>query len=252
VSRGPGAAQRFVLDASLLEGCGRFEWERIVLRVVMPSSAKLVALALATYANKDGTRAHPGSARLVAVTGLGRRSVLRWLDLLREIGLIERTFAGSSAGRKALADEYRLTCPVDLLEVVEVLPMDEQVPPRAPVPLEQVPPRIPVPGVTDSSNGVTKPGPRGDISDGTGAISDTEQVPSATGTGAISDGTGVRGGTPPNQLHQTTHHQGGKSTNALAGARAPATCPHGNDPGFIDSARRNPKCGDCRRALNRR
>lgn len=108
-----------------IHGCGRYEWERIVRRVVMPSSAYTVALTLATYANTDGTSIYPGNERLSAVTCQGDKTVRRALAWLRAGYLIERVREGSYAGRRALADEYRLTLPSDLLTRHTLLDPDE-------------------------------------------------------------------------------------------------------------------------------
>ncbi|MDP9397692.1 MAG: helix-turn-helix domain-containing protein [Actinomycetota bacterium] len=107
------------------ESAGRFEWERIVRRAKIDPTAKYVGMVLATYANRDGTKAHPGRTRLAAVTGKSERTVDRALDLLRELGLLQRTTRGSSAGRQGLADVYRLTIPADLLARVDLLPPSE-------------------------------------------------------------------------------------------------------------------------------
>jgi hypothetical protein len=91
----------------------------------MPGPTKGVAFALATYANQDGTSIFPGNERLAAVTCQGDKTVRRALDWLRAGYLIERTRKGSSLGRKALADEYRLVIPSDLLTRHTVLDPDE-------------------------------------------------------------------------------------------------------------------------------
>lgn len=103
----------------------RYEWERIVRRVGMPSTVKLVAFALATYADSNGCRVYPGVSRLVHVTSLSERSVRNALAELRRIGLIERTREGSRNGRRALTDEHRLAIPADLLDRAELLDPDE-------------------------------------------------------------------------------------------------------------------------------
>lgn len=134
---------------------GRFEWERIVRRIDVPASVKLTALILASYADTStGMRTHPGLKRLTAVTGTSRRTVIRSLEVLRDLGLIERTFHASRSGGKA--DEYRLTVPLDLSERAPMLGPDEgqgdgsaspQVPSRPPGsvdnPDDQVPPEQP-------------------------------------------------------------------------------------------------------------
>ena len=89
----------------------RFQWERVVRDCTLPPTTKLVALMLATYASGDGTHAHPGQDRLARECGLKPRAVRNHLDRLAKLGLIVRTFRGSSAGRGGRADVYRLNMP---------------------------------------------------------------------------------------------------------------------------------------------
>lgn len=96
-----------------VERIGRFEWERAVLRLAMPTTTKLVALTLAIYGNRDGSGIHPGEARLARELGLSQRSVRGHLWTLRErLRLIVRESHGGS--RSGLADTYRLGLPNDL------------------------------------------------------------------------------------------------------------------------------------------
>lgn len=104
---------------------GRYEWERLVRRCVLPAPVKHTAASLAQYANADGTRVYPGVARLAAVTSLSERSVRGALSALRDLQLITRTRKGSSLGRQAMTDEHRLTCPADLMRRVHMLDPDE-------------------------------------------------------------------------------------------------------------------------------
>lgn len=92
----------------------RFDWERSAIRYTdMPSTEKLVAYALGTFANADGTSARPGSALLATATGLHRSTVEQALSRLRDRGLIHQVSRGG--GRKA--SEYELALP-DALSVV--------------------------------------------------------------------------------------------------------------------------------------
>lgn len=105
---------------------GRYEWERVLRRCVLhPQPVKTVGAFLAQYANADGTHVRPGVDRLAAVSGLSERSVRNGLTVLRELGLITRTRVGSSLGRQALTDEYRLSYPADLMRRVHMLDPDE-------------------------------------------------------------------------------------------------------------------------------
>lgn len=90
----------------------RFTWERALRRLVLGRS-KFVGLMLATYADRDGDNAHPGVDRLAADCECDERTIRRHLTRLAELGLIRRTFEGSSAGRRRLADCYQLTMPAN-------------------------------------------------------------------------------------------------------------------------------------------
>lgn len=166
--------------------CSLFEWQRVIRRVKCHTSVKLVALTLSTYANTDGTRAHPGIHKLVNVTGLGRRTVIRALDTLRGLGLIERTFEASRAGGKA--DEYRLTLPDDLADRVPMLDPDEN----------QVPPQAPAPVVSAVENPPDQVPPQTPASEGQVPY-ETGQVPYGTGAGATRD-------TPQSQKSQSQYY----------------------------------------------
>ncbi|MFD4294156.1 helix-turn-helix domain-containing protein [Rhodococcus sp. NPDC058532] len=103
--------------------CDRFDWERVVRRVSMPTGAKFVALTLATYADGDGTRIRPSNARLANVIEKSERTVERSMAWLRSAGFIAVTsrknrFAGQ-------ANEYRLTLPADVLELMVLDPSDQ-------------------------------------------------------------------------------------------------------------------------------
>lgn len=149
--------------AKALTPTGPHDWVRLVRRARLGSTVKLIALLLADYASKDGSDVRPGIPRLANVAEVSERTVMRALASLREIGLIDRTFEGASAGRRGLCDEYQLTIPDDLLESLPMLDPQES---RRDDSLTVL-----------ASNQVT---------------SETEQVTSETGTGD----TGV---TPPNQ-----------------------------------------------------
>lgn len=138
------------------DAASRFEWERIVRRCHLPPSTKLVAFTLAQYGNRDGTKLHPGNERLSKTTGLNEKTVRRGLEQLRDVGLIERVFHGKSAGRRGLADAYRLTIPDDLLERVEMLAPDEVSPGTVPAVVSGTPDTTP--GDTDRNTGHLDPG----------------------------------------------------------------------------------------------
>lgn len=95
----------------------RFDWERLVRRIVMPSSlksTKLVALMMATYADADGSSIYPSVERLADVCQLGRSTVSNALKWLRDDALlIHRHHHGSNKGGRKLADVYQLCRPDD-------------------------------------------------------------------------------------------------------------------------------------------
>lgn len=104
---------------------GRFEWEKIIRRLVVPQklrAVKTVALMAATYANSDGTRVYPGERRLAEVCQLSERTVRDALGWLRDNGLIFRHSRGSNLGRQAMADRYQLCSPEDWQQRLDLLP----------------------------------------------------------------------------------------------------------------------------------
>lgn len=104
----------------------RFEWERIVRRIVLPKHVKLLALVLATYSDPDGTRVRPGNEVLADVTGDSEKNVRRIMAQLRRMCLIEMVTRGGGRGGKGRASEYRLTIPSDLLDRMELLSPDDR------------------------------------------------------------------------------------------------------------------------------
>lgn len=116
----------------------RYDWERWVRRVQLPPTTKLVALTMATYAAKDGSRVFPGVTRLAAVTGLSERTVRTALGNLRDVGLIERVWPGGRRGTQVFTDVHRLAIPADLMSRAEFLDPDEDVIPNR----QQLPPGI--------------------------------------------------------------------------------------------------------------
>ena len=99
----------------------RFEWERVVRSCVdLHVTVKAVAYTLATYGDLDGTSVRPGNEALAADTCTSDKTVRRAVGELRDLGLIERVVHGSARGRAGVADEYRLSIPVDLHERTRV------------------------------------------------------------------------------------------------------------------------------------
>jgi hypothetical protein len=96
----------------------RYEWERVIRALPLPSTAKLVAYNAATYADADGAGIFPGNERTVADTGLSLATVKRSYKLLRDVGLLDRVLHASRVGRAGVADEYRMAIPEDVLQRV--------------------------------------------------------------------------------------------------------------------------------------
>ncbi|MBW0270758.1 hypothetical protein ATM97_06985 [Nocardia sp. MH4] len=95
--------------------CDSFEWQRIVRRIKMQTTTKLVALLMSTYANADGSHIVCGVVRLVMVTDTSKATIVRHLELLRDMGLIERVKQGNR--HSGDSDEYRLTVPSNVLDL---------------------------------------------------------------------------------------------------------------------------------------
>jgi hypothetical protein len=106
-----------VTDTQLkVRALGRFEWEKIVRRIVLPSkrrAVKTVAMVLASYADADGTNVRPGEKRLADVCQFGRSTVRESLGWLRDNHLIYRNSRGSNFGKANLVDVYQLCAPED-------------------------------------------------------------------------------------------------------------------------------------------
>lgn len=193
-----------------LQGMEPYRWRDVIRRARLGPSTKLVACVLADYANPDGTRIWPGNDRLVAVTELGEKTVRRSLEKLRDLGLIERVRKGSKLGRKALADEYRLTIPADLRERVEMLAPSET--PGSPVMVTCGQDGTPVTGTGDEpespvdnpGSAVTVTGDRSEDQPGTPVNDHGTPV-----TGSRNTGHGDRPPThAPNQLPPTNKPSG--------------------------------------------
>ncbi|NKS66388.1 hypothetical protein GS461_09880 [Rhodococcus hoagii] len=93
----------------------RFDWQRVIRRVEIPSGVKFLALMLATYADPDGSRVRPGVKRLARVMAVSEPTVKRSMAVLRSLGLVVLVKQGNRWANQA--DEYRLTVPMDLLDL---------------------------------------------------------------------------------------------------------------------------------------
>lgn len=112
-----------------VQPCGRFEWERIVRRIVMPERVKLLALLLATFADGDGSRVRPGLDQVAAMVGRSKATVKRNMAVLRnEFWLLEEVTRGGGRYGKGRASEYRLVIPEDLFDRAVLLSPDGEAP----------------------------------------------------------------------------------------------------------------------------
>jgi DNA-binding transcriptional ArsR family regulator len=94
----------------------RFEWDRAVVALPLPPITDHVAARLAMHADgRTGEHAHPGVDRLAVECGLSEKTVSRHLKILRDLGLIERTYRGRGNQYGRTADEYALRLPPDIL-----------------------------------------------------------------------------------------------------------------------------------------
>jgi hypothetical protein len=90
----------------------RFEWERVIKRLILPPTVKHIALTLATYGDLEGRSIRPGNEALVGDTCTSRATVWRALAHLRDLGLI--VSVGTANRRRKIAEEYHLSIPSDL------------------------------------------------------------------------------------------------------------------------------------------
>lgn len=94
----------------------RYAWRRLVVRDPhLTDTTRRVLLELESYANPDGTNAHPGITRLATLptkTGtISERTVRRALTTGLERGYLERTTRGRAGRHRNSADVYRLAFP---------------------------------------------------------------------------------------------------------------------------------------------
>lgn len=100
-----------------------FTWEDIVLKARISSTTKLVAFAIRTHANPDGSRVFTGTARLCVLCGVSYASVKRARQNLVHSGLLELVRRGNR--RKGYADEYRLIIAEDVYDRLKWLSPSE-------------------------------------------------------------------------------------------------------------------------------
>lgn len=101
----------------------RFAWRRLVNRDgALTHACRRVLLELESYADADGTNAHPGLARIARhlTTPAGRpiseKTVQRALETGCTAGYIRRTRRGHKGLHRNAADVYELTFPENTLD----------------------------------------------------------------------------------------------------------------------------------------
>ncbi|HEY9316113.1 helix-turn-helix domain-containing protein [Williamsia sp.] len=109
------AAESAATEGQSVGHADRFEWERVLQRVVLPPSTNHLAAILAQHADPDGTRVYPGTERLAKIMNVSTSTVKRGLAELRSYGFIERVRQGNRWANQS--DLYRLTIPVDLFDM---------------------------------------------------------------------------------------------------------------------------------------
>lgn len=83
---------------------------RIIAKVKMSASARLVYLALSNFHNQETGRCDPSIERISKATQCSERSVRNALRELEKLGLIQTVFrkASTGRGRKNLTSRYKL------------------------------------------------------------------------------------------------------------------------------------------------
>lgn len=91
---------------------GQHEWRRAIRGRMQSPTVFAVAQAVASYTNKDGSKAHPGNERLAADLGCTTKTIQRSLNWLRTGGWLrlDQPANKPNQGRK-LAQEWSLTVP---------------------------------------------------------------------------------------------------------------------------------------------
>lgn len=90
----------------------RFTWRKRVVRDASLTHSELrVLLELESYANEDGTNAHPGVNLISAELGINEKTVRRALKHGEELGYVIKTQAGRRGRGRNFADVFALSLP---------------------------------------------------------------------------------------------------------------------------------------------
>lgn len=90
----------------------RFTWRKRVVRDARLTHSELrVLLELESYANEDGTNAHPGVNLISVELGINEKTVRRALKHGEELGYVIKTQAGRRGRGRNFADVFALSLP---------------------------------------------------------------------------------------------------------------------------------------------
>lgn len=222
----------------------RYEWDGTVRRLKLPPLVKLVAAYSSQYADNAGRHIRPGVERLALETQTSPATVKRCLKRLRDLGLLELVRSGSSQGRRAKANEYRLVIPADLLERVELV---TDVYPDEP---EQGSEVSRDPGRKQPSEATEQGSPGEPCSTGTGLTGEPEQgsqvIPHQPVTTPAVTNTPITGSLPAPPLTPRAREAATNSDSDEGVSRAlPARCEHGLSSRLRGDGK--PSCALCRR-----
>jgi hypothetical protein len=149
-------------DTAAPRPAGRYEWERALRRVGMPTPTVCLALALGTYASPNGSDIRPGLDQLANLTNMSTRTVQRHLRVLEhDYGLVRMTRRGGGRSHAGDAAHYQLTVPAELAAPTDS--DDTQVAPQSPD-LTDSPDTQVAPQSTDSDD--TQVAPQSEGADG--------------------------------------------------------------------------------------
>jgi hypothetical protein len=101
-----------IIDRCTFEGLG-----------VAPKTIRAIAIRYALHANPDGSKCHPGPAKVSALTGFEYKTVKRVLAILDAYGFRTKTASGCGprGERKVSANTYQLTIAEDLIDRLDVV-----------------------------------------------------------------------------------------------------------------------------------
>lgn len=103
-------------------GIFHLEWLSAILETDLPSPAKMLALYISTYMNKERINAWPSLSTTSKHTGLSLRTVMRHFKLLEQLGWINR-----KKGNSYQTTKYQIQYPNSkIINITDRLPRDIQ------------------------------------------------------------------------------------------------------------------------------